>query len=63
VEDVIRDTRIDRVMGATAGDSAANDAATAAIWNELERLGVEIGRRWPAGVSAAEAVRDDRREL
>ena len=63
VEDVIRDTRIDRVMGATAGDSAAKDAATAAIWNELERLGVEIGRRWPAGVSAAEAVRDDRREL
>lgn len=49
--------------GAAAESAAAQDAETAAIWDELERLSVEIGRRWPAGVSAAEAVRDDRREL
>ena len=46
-----------------ADDAAAREAETAAIWDDLERLSVEIGRRWPAGVSAAAAVRDDRRDL
>jgi antitoxin (DNA-binding transcriptional repressor) of toxin-antitoxin stability system len=51
------------VRRSTADDVAAKDAEAAAIWTELERLSVEIGRRWPAGVSAAAAVRDDRRDL
>lgn len=34
-----------------------------AAWADLKRLAAEIGRHWPAGVSAAEAVREGRREL
>lgn len=30
-------------------------------WATLDRLAVEIGARWPAGVSAAEAVAEGRR--
>jgi prevent-host-death family protein len=33
------------------------------IWSDLDRLATEIGARWPAGVTAAEAVREGRREL
>lgn len=36
---------------------------TAAIWTNLDQLAAEIGRLWPEGVSAAEAVSQDRREL
>ncbi|MGH2533250.1 MAG: hypothetical protein ACRDJW_13205 [Thermomicrobiales bacterium] len=32
-------------------------------WAELKQLGEEISKRWPADVSAVEAVRDVRREL
>jgi prevent-host-death family protein len=38
---------------------AAEDAARA--WDDLDRLAVEIGKRWPKGVSAAEAVAEARR--
>lgn len=31
------------------------------VWAELDHLAAEIGRRWPAGVSAAEAVAEARR--
>ena len=44
-----------------AGVSAAGDHA--AIWAELDQLAAEIGARWPDGVSAAEAVAEQRREL
>ena len=53
----------DEDAGVTGEASAAKDERTAAIWDELERLSVEIGRQWPAGVSAVQAVRDDRRDL
>jgi antitoxin (DNA-binding transcriptional repressor) of toxin-antitoxin stability system len=39
------------------------DAITAAIWHELEDLSIAIGQTWPAGVTAVEAVRSDRRDL
>lgn len=29
-------------------------------WEDLDRLAVEIGRRWPEGVSAVEAVAESR---
>ena len=32
-------------------------------WTELDALSDEIGRRWPAGVSAAHAVSQDRDRL
>jgi prevent-host-death family protein len=34
-----------------------------AAWADLDALAEEIGKRWPAGVSAVDAVRDVRREL
>jgi len=36
---------------------------TAAIWSDLDRLAAEIGAHWPAAVTAADAVREGRREL
>jgi prevent-host-death family protein len=37
--------------------------ADAGVWTDLDRLAAEIGARWPAQVSAVEAVREGRREL
>ncbi len=33
------------------------------IWAEMDRLGQAISKKWPPGVSAVEAVREQRREL
>lgn len=33
------------------------------VWADMDRLADEIARYWPAGVSAADAVSEDRREL
>jgi prevent-host-death family protein len=35
--------------------------ATAPAWADLDRLAAEIGKRWPEGVSAIEAVAEGRR--
>jgi len=35
--------------------------AAAAVWTEIDRLAEEIGARWPDGVSAADAVAEQRR--
>ncbi len=35
----------------------------ARIWADMDRLATEIGARWPEGLSAADAVSADRREL
>ena len=35
----------------------------AAYWADVDRLAAEIGARWPAGVSASDAVARGRREL
>ncbi len=43
--------------------AVVDSAEIAAIWTDLDRLAEEISARWPAGVSAVEAVRDVRREL
>ena len=40
-----------------------NSAEIAAVWAEMDQLAAEIGARWPAGVSAADAVSEGRREL
>ena len=34
-----------------------------AVWADMDRLAAEIGARRPKGVSAADAVKEDRREL
>ena len=33
------------------------------FWTELDRIAAEIGKRWPEGVTAGEAVAEQRREL
>lgn len=33
------------------------------LWSELDRLAEEISREWPEGVSAAQAISEDRREI
>lgn len=35
----------------------------AAVWAEIDQLAAEISARWPAGVTAAEAVDEGRRRL
>ncbi len=35
----------------------------AAFWTDLEQLAAEIGARWPAGMTAADAIAEGRREL
>ena len=35
----------------------------AAIWRDLERLSEAVSAAWPAGVSAVDAIREQRREL
>jgi len=35
----------------------------ASVYTTLDRLAAEIGARWPKGVSAADAVAEDRRDL
>ena len=33
------------------------------VWADLDELAAEIGRRWPDGISAADAVREGRRDF
>jgi prevent-host-death family protein len=33
------------------------------VWSDLDRLAAEIAAKWPEGLSAAEAVKEGRREL
>ena len=40
---------------------SASPETSARAWAELDVLAAEIGARWPSGVSAVEAVSDDRR--
>ena len=43
------------------GDTATPDFAQ--IWSDMDRVAAEIGARWPTGLSAADAVSQDRRDL
>lgn len=43
--------------------STVAPANLAPIWADLDRLAAEIGARWPADVTATEAVSEGRREL
>jgi prevent-host-death family protein len=40
-----------------------DQARLAVIWQEMDELAEEVGRDWPDGVSAVDAVREVRREL
>ena len=34
-----------------------------AVWTEMDQLAAEISARWPKGVSAVQAIREDRSRL
>jgi len=40
-----------------------NNEEIQTLWSDLDRLAAEIDARWPAGITAAEAVSEARREL
>ena len=44
-------------------DRIALDQKAAAVWTAMDRLAAKIGDKWPGEVSAAEAVKEQRREL
>ncbi len=35
----------------------------AQVWTDMDELAAEIGDRWPVGVTAVEAVREQRRDV
>ena len=39
----------------------SQSAAGEAVWADLDQLAAEIGAHWPKGLSAVEAIRQDRR--
>jgi prevent-host-death family protein len=39
----------------------AKAAADEAVWADLDQLAAEIGAAWPKGVTAVDAIRQDRR--
>ncbi|MDP9373281.1 MAG: type II toxin-antitoxin system prevent-host-death family antitoxin [Chloroflexota bacterium] len=41
----------------------SDPSETAAIWASIDELAEKISARWPEGVSAADAISEDRREL
>lgn len=43
--------------------AAAQAADFERLWAEMDDLAAEIGQAWPEGVSAEQAVSEDRREL
>jgi antitoxin (DNA-binding transcriptional repressor) of toxin-antitoxin stability system len=56
-------TRLGRVVAHLAPAPVRPAAGTAEFWAEWDALAERIGRTWPEGVSAADAVKEDRREL
>ena len=50
---------IARLVPVTAAKAEPKNLAK--IWSDLDRLSEEIGARWPKGVTAAGAVREQRR--
>ena len=43
--------------------SSAQEKSDEAVWTDLDELAAEIGAHWPKGVSAVDAIREDRSRL
>lgn len=52
---------IARVDGGAAGEERRRESLR--LWEEMKLLGEELSRSWPEGVSAVEAVREQRRDF
>jgi prevent-host-death family protein len=59
VEVTHRGRVIARIVPVAAPERAASEDG--AVWSDIDRLAAEIGARWPAGVTAVDAVREGRR--
>ena len=44
-------------------EAGEKTAEASRVWADMDQLAQEIGARWPVGVSAVEAIREQRREL
>ena len=60
VEITRRGKVIARIVPAGPEDT---DAEFARVWADMDEIAKEIGALWPKGVSAVDAVREQRREL
>ena len=63
VEITHRGQVVARLVPAGTASSAAVKEKTAAVLADLDELAAEIAKYWPKGVSAVDAVREQRREL
>lgn len=61
IEVTYRGRVVARLIPVVSGRRRASGAVP--VWSDLDRLAAEIGARWPARRTAAEAVREGRREL
>ena len=43
--------------------SSAQEKSDEAVWMDIDELAAEIGAHWPKGVSAVDAIREDRSRL
>ncbi len=50
-----------RIVPTRSGETA--EKVLESVWLDMDRLADEISRRWPEGVSAEDAVREQRRDL
>ncbi|NPV08580.1 MAG: type II toxin-antitoxin system prevent-host-death family antitoxin [Anaerolineae bacterium] len=60
VEITYRGETVARIVPVFGRDAEERDRDA---WEELRRIGKEISRQWPKGVSAVEAIREDRGAL
>ncbi len=44
-------------------DAGEKRAESLGVWSDMDELAAEIGARWPVGVTAAKAVREQRRDI
>jgi prevent-host-death family protein len=61
VEATHRGRVVARIVPVAPPETAMSDDG--AVWSDIDRLAAEVGVRWPAGVTAVDAVREGRREL
>ncbi len=52
-----------RISPVVPPEEQVNEERVRKVMRDLDRLAAEIGRKWPEGVSAVDAVREARRDL
>lgn len=52
-----------RVVARLTPFNGSADRSFDEVWADMDELAESVGKRWPKGLSAADAVREQRREL